>query len=158
MKTVKGSEQQSKGNKDVKEKDSDDHEKIINLQQWVVLVRQESSLDITPSVAPKAYPYFEVMLKEFDRDDMVALWKLVKDRFKEELLKSDLEKCLFWPLKVMFEPVATDGMLIYMLDDVEYPLPKTTLQKMIDHKCKVSEFDDDLIQMINLIREQIKKE
>ncbi|GKA31827.1 hypothetical protein Tco_0718194, partial [Tanacetum coccineum] len=134
--------------------------------------------------APKAYPYFEAMLKEFDRDDMVTLWKLVKDRFKEELPKSDLEKCLFWPLKVMFEPVATDGlwqfeapikswrlykscrvhclimegMIIYMLDDVEYPLPKTTLQKMLDHKCEVSEFDDDLIQMINLIREQIKKE
>ncbi|GJT15755.1 hypothetical protein Tco_0874461 [Tanacetum coccineum] len=134
--------------------------------------------------APKAYPYFEAMLKEFDRDDMVTLWKLVKDRFKEELPKSDLEKCLFWPLKVMFEPVATDGlwqfeapikswrlykscrvhclimegMIFYMLNDVEYPLPKTTLQKMLDHKCEVSEFDDDLIQMINLIREQIKKE
>ncbi|GJR46763.1 hypothetical protein Tco_1314866 [Tanacetum coccineum] len=188
LKTVEGSEQQSEGNKDVKEKDSDDHDKIINLQQWVVLVRQESSVDITPSVvkapiydwkifkdklrevyqifrvgqAPKAYPYFEAMLKEFDRDDMVTLWKLVKDRFKEELPKSDLEKCLFWPLKVMFEPVATDGlwqfeapikswrlykscrvhclimegMIIYMLDDVEYPLPKTTLQKMLDHKCE----------------------
>ncbi|GKB10106.1 hypothetical protein Tco_0844029, partial [Tanacetum coccineum] len=189
LKIVEGSEQQSEGNKDVKEKDSDDHDKIINLQQWVVLVRQESSVDITPSVvkapiydwkifkdklrevyqifrvgqAPKAYPYFEAMLKEFDRDDMVTLWKLVKDRFKEELPKSDLEKCLFWPLKVMFEPVATDGlwqfeapikswrlykscrvhclimegMIIYMLDDVEYPLPKTTLQKMLDHKCEL---------------------
>ncbi|GJW76080.1 hypothetical protein Tco_0137762 [Tanacetum coccineum] len=186
LKIVEGSEQQSEGNKDVKEKDSDDHDKIINLQQWVVLVRQEFSVDITPSVvkapiydwkifkdklrevyqifrvgqAPEAYPYFEAMLKEFDRDDMVTLWKLVKDRFKEELPKSDLEKCLFWPLKVMFEPVATNGlwqfeapikswrlykscrvhclimkgMIIYMLDDVEYPLPKTTLQKMLDHK------------------------
>ncbi|GJZ83193.1 hypothetical protein Tco_0648366 [Tanacetum coccineum] len=38
----------------------------------------------------------------------LTLWKLVKDRFKTELPKSDLEKCLFWPLKVMFEPVATD--------------------------------------------------
>ncbi|GKD45157.1 hypothetical protein Tco_1269802 [Tanacetum coccineum] len=89
--------------------------------------------------APKAYPYFKAMLKEFDRDDMVTLWKLVKDRFKEELPKSDLEKCLFWPLKVMFEPLATDGMIIYMLDDVEYPLSKTTLQKMLDHKCEVNE-------------------
>ncbi|GKB94679.1 hypothetical protein Tco_0980816, partial [Tanacetum coccineum] len=101
---------------------------------------------------------------KFDRDDMVTLWKLVKDRFKEELPKSDLEKYLFWPLKVMFGPIATDGlwqfeapikswrlykscrvhclimegMIIYMLDDVEYPLPKTTLQKMLDHKCEVS--------------------
>ncbi|GJY66565.1 hypothetical protein Tco_0468803 [Tanacetum coccineum] len=110
--------------------------------------------------------------------------KLVKDRFNEELPKSDLEKCLFWPLKVMFEPVATDGlwqfeapikswklykscsvhcltmegMIIYMLDDVEYPLQKSTLQKMLDHKCEVSEFNENVIQMINLIRRQLKKE
>ncbi|GJW37877.1 hypothetical protein Tco_0060797 [Tanacetum coccineum] len=188
---LESSKQQFESNKDVKETESDDHDKIINLQQCVVLVRQESSVDITPLVvkapiydwkifndklrevyqifrvcqAPKAYPYFEVMLKEFDRDDMVTLWKLFKDRFEEELPKSDLEKCLFWPLKVMFEPVASDGlwqfktpikswrlykscrvhylimegMIIYMLDDVEYPLPKTTLQKMLDHKCEAEE-------------------
>ncbi|GJV59591.1 putative ribonuclease H-like domain-containing protein [Tanacetum coccineum] len=156
LKTVKGSEQQSEGNKDVKEKDSDDY-LYHKTSTMVVLV------DNNPRYAPKAYPYFEAMLKEFNRDDMVTLWKLVKDRFKEELPKSDLEKCLFWPLKVMFEPVATDGlwqfeapikswrlykscrvhclimegMIIYMLDDVEYPLPKTTLQKMLDHKCEV---------------------
>ncbi|GJZ25853.1 hypothetical protein Tco_0570106 [Tanacetum coccineum] len=161
----------------VKEKDSDDHDKIINLQQWVVLVRQESSVDITPSVvkapiydwkifkdklrevyqifrvgqAPKAYPYFEAMLKEFDRDDMVTLWKLVKDSLKHLLRVGGCTNHVSTQLIM-------EGMIIYMLDDVEYPLPKTTLQKMLDHKCEVSEFDDDLIQMINLIREQIKKE
>ncbi|GKB59005.1 hypothetical protein Tco_0915191 [Tanacetum coccineum] len=98
-------------------------------------VPMDSKLEI--SQAPKAYPYFEAMLKEFERDDMVTLWKLVKDRVHYLIM---------------------EGMIIYMLDDVEYPLPKTTLQKMLDHKCEVSEFDDDLIQMINLIREQIKKE
>ncbi|GJS69341.1 putative ribonuclease H-like domain-containing protein [Tanacetum coccineum] len=114
-----------------------------------MLVREETSVNITPSVV-KVYPYFESMLKDFDSDDLVTLWKLVKDRFKTKLPKSDLEKCLFWPLKVMFEPVATDllwqfeapikswkkyksckihclsmeGMIIYMLDDVEYPFQK----------------------------------
>ncbi|GJT61543.1 putative ribonuclease H-like domain-containing protein [Tanacetum coccineum] len=32
-----------------------------------------------------------------------------------------------------------EGMIIYMLDDVEYPLLKTKLQKMLDHKCEVNE-------------------
>ncbi|GJV21143.1 hypothetical protein Tco_1370163 [Tanacetum coccineum] len=111
LKTIEGSEQQSEGNKDVKEKDSDDHDKIINLQQWVVLVRQESSVDITLRLS-KSIPIYDWKISKTSkgRDDMVTLWKLVKDRFKEELPKSDLEKCLFWPLKVMFEPVATDGL------------------------------------------------
>ncbi|GJR14291.1 hypothetical protein Tco_0796943 [Tanacetum coccineum] len=160
LKTVEGSEQQSEGNKDVKEKDSDDHDKIINLQQWVVLARQESLVDITPSVfkapiydrkifkdklrevyqifrvgqAPKAYPYFEAILKEFDKDYMVTLWKLVKDRFKEELPKSDLEKCLFWPLKVMFEPVATDGLWQF-----EAPIKSWRLYKSCRVHCLIME-------------------
>ncbi|GKB35999.1 hypothetical protein Tco_0880941 [Tanacetum coccineum] len=151
----------------LEKKESEDQNKIINLQQWVVLVRQESSVDITPSVvkAPiRDWKIFKDKLREeFDRDDMVTLWKVVKDRFKEELPKSDLEKCLFWPLKVKFKPVPTDGlwqfeapikswklykscrvhylmregMIIYMLDDVEYPLQKSTLQKMLDHKCEI---------------------
>ncbi|GJY14502.1 hypothetical protein Tco_0384924 [Tanacetum coccineum] len=128
--------------------------------------------------------YKDKLKEDFDIDNLVTLWKLVKDRFKTELPKSDQERCLFWPLKVMFEPVATDllwqfeapikswkmyksckvhclsmeGMIIYMLNDVEYPFQKTTLKKMLDHKCEVSEFNEDVIQMINLIRGQLKKE
>ncbi|GJU81826.1 hypothetical protein Tco_1284191 [Tanacetum coccineum] len=138
LKTTKdsGTELQIQEAEATKEKKSDDQDKIINLQQWTVLVREETSVEVTPPAikepicdlkiyrdklkevyqifrvgqAPKAYPYFATMLKEFDRDDIVTPWKLVKDRFKTELPKSDLEKCLFWPLKVMFEPVATDGL------------------------------------------------
>ncbi|GKA42744.1 hypothetical protein Tco_0735404 [Tanacetum coccineum] len=54
--------------------------------------------------------------------------------------------------------LSMEGMIIYMLDDVEYPFQKTTLKKMLDHKCEVSEFNEDVIQMINLIRGQLKKE
>ncbi|GJX64604.1 hypothetical protein Tco_0298947 [Tanacetum coccineum] len=114
LKTIEGSEQQSEGNKDVKEKDT----VKAPIYDWKIFkdkLREVYQI-FRVGQAPKAYPYFEAMLKEFDRDDLV-----------------------------MFEPVATDGMIIYMLDDVEYPLPKTTLQKMLDHKCEVSEFDDDLI-------------
>ncbi|GJX89796.1 hypothetical protein Tco_0343122 [Tanacetum coccineum] len=142
------------------QKESDNQDEIINLQQWAVLVSEDTSVNITPLVvkvpicdwkiykdklrevylrvgqAPKVYPYFESTLNDFDRDDLVTLWKLVKDRFKTELPKSDLEKC----------------MIIYMLDDVKYPFQKTTLKKMLDHKCEVSEFNEDVIQMINLIR------
>ncbi|GJX21798.1 hypothetical protein Tco_0226243 [Tanacetum coccineum] len=127
LKIVEGSEQQFEGNKDVKEKDSDDHDKIINLQQWVVLIFRVGQ-------APKAYPYFEAMLKEFDRDDMFmfepvasdGLWQFEAPTKSWRLYKSCRVHCLIM-----------EGMIIYMLDDVEYPLPKTTLQKMLDHKCEV---------------------
>ncbi|GKA93042.1 hypothetical protein Tco_0815028 [Tanacetum coccineum] len=153
LKTVEGSEQQSERNKDVKEKD------IVKapIYDWKIFkdkLREVYQI-FRVGQAPKAYPYFEAILKEFDRDGMVmfepvatdGLWKFEAPIKSWRLYKSCRVHCLIM-----------EGMIIYMLDDVEYPLPKTTLQKMLDYKCEVSEFDDDLIQMINLIREQIKKE
>ncbi|GJR94995.1 hypothetical protein Tco_0267169 [Tanacetum coccineum] len=119
-------------------------------------------VDIAPSVVKAPICDWKIfkdkLREEFEKDDMVTLWKLVKDRFEEELPKSDLEKCLFWPLKVIVHCLIMEGMIIYMLDDIKYPLQKFTLQKMLDHKCEVSEFNEDVIQMINLIRRQLKKE
>ncbi|GJV65860.1 putative ribonuclease H-like domain-containing protein [Tanacetum coccineum] len=151
------------------QQESDNQDEIINLQQWAVLVREEDfstnyysfSCHWYPYVlekiykdklrevyqifrvgqAPKVYPYFESMLKDFDRDDLVTLWKLVKDRVEDVPNHCKEIHCL-----------SMEGMIIYMLDDVEYPFQKTTLKKMLDHKCEVSEFNEDVIQMINLIR------
>ncbi|GJS07133.1 reverse transcriptase domain-containing protein [Tanacetum coccineum] len=146
------------------QQESDNQDEIINLQQWAVLVREESSVNITPSVVKVP----------------ICDWKIYKDKLREVYQIFRVGQAP----KVMFEPVATDllwqfeapikswklyksckvhclsmeGMIIYMLDDVEYPFQKTTLKKMLDHKCKVSEFNEDVIQMINLIRGQLKKE
>ncbi|GJY91309.1 hypothetical protein Tco_0506505 [Tanacetum coccineum] len=76
LKTVEGSRQQSEGNKDVKEKTT-----IMILKISKDKLRGGFIRFIRVFRLPKAYPYFEAMLKEFDRDDMVTLWKLVKDRY-----------------------------------------------------------------------------
>ncbi|GJX90479.1 putative ribonuclease H-like domain-containing protein [Tanacetum coccineum] len=146
------------------QQESDNQDEIINLQQWDMLVREETSENITSSV---------VKVPIYD-------WKIYKDKLREVYQIFRVGQAP----KVMFEPVATDllwqfeapikswkmyksckvhclsmeGMIIYMLDDVEYPFQKTTLKKMLDHKCEVSEFNEDVIQMINLIRGQLKKE
>ncbi|GJY88319.1 hypothetical protein Tco_0502947 [Tanacetum coccineum] len=84
--------------------------------------------------APKVYPYFESMLKDFDRDDLVMfepvaidlLWQFEAPIKSWKMYKSCKVHCL-----------SIEGMIIYMLDDVEYPFQKTTLKKMLDHKCEV---------------------
>ncbi|GKA27246.1 putative ribonuclease H-like domain-containing protein, partial [Tanacetum coccineum] len=45
------------------------------------------------------YQFFEDMLKNFDRDDLVKLWKLVKDRFSSTKPNDDKEKALWVELK-----------------------------------------------------------
>ncbi|GJR77652.1 hypothetical protein Tco_0090017 [Tanacetum coccineum] len=49
------------------QQESDNQDKIINLQQWAVLVREETSVDITPSAAKT--PIYD--------------WKIFKDKLRE---------------------------------------------------------------------------
>ncbi|GJY15565.1 hypothetical protein Tco_0385987 [Tanacetum coccineum] len=51
-----------------------------------------------------AYQSFEDILKGFDREDLVALWSLVKERFRFAESTEDIEKSLWFELKRLFEP------------------------------------------------------
>ncbi|GJZ32193.1 hypothetical protein Tco_0577629 [Tanacetum coccineum] len=55
-----------------------------------------------------AYQSFEDMVKGFDREDLVALWSLVKERFRSAESTEDMEKALWVELKRLFEPDKDD--------------------------------------------------
>nr|GEY71927.1 hypothetical protein [Tanacetum cinerariifolium] len=56
----------------------------------------------------EAYQSFEDMLKGFDRDDLDALWRLVKEKFSTAVPIVDKEKALWVELKRLFEPNAAN--------------------------------------------------
>nr|GEV67214.1 copia protein [Tanacetum cinerariifolium] len=56
----------------------------------------------------EAYQSFEDMLKGFDREDLVALWSLVKEKFSTAVPNVDKKKALWVELKILFEPDAND--------------------------------------------------
>ncbi|GKD90080.1 hypothetical protein Tco_1365587 [Tanacetum coccineum] len=56
----------------------------------------------------EAYQSFEDMLKGFNREDLVALWSLVKERFRSVEPTEDMEKALWVELKRLFEPDKDD--------------------------------------------------
>nr|GEZ72923.1 hypothetical protein [Tanacetum cinerariifolium] len=107
----------------------------------------------------EVYQSFDDMLKVFDRDDLVMLWCLVKERFNSTEPTDDKERELWVELKRLFEPdtngelwdsqkymfditwrlydtcgvhhVSTKkGIDIYMLVEKEYPLSKGILTEM----------------------------
>nr|GFA15141.1 hypothetical protein [Tanacetum cinerariifolium] len=51
---------------------------------------------------------FENMIKGFDREDLVALWNLVKEKLSSVVPSVDKEKALWVELKRFFEPDADD--------------------------------------------------
>nr|GEW43424.1 ribonuclease H-like domain-containing protein [Tanacetum cinerariifolium] len=56
----------------------------------------------------QAYHSFEDMLKDFDREDLDALWRLVKERFSRTLPTVDKEKALWAELTRLYEPNEDD--------------------------------------------------
>nr|GEZ15540.1 uncharacterized mitochondrial protein AtMg00810-like [Tanacetum cinerariifolium] len=56
----------------------------------------------------EAYQSFEDMLKGFDKEDLVALWRLVKEKFSTAVPNVDKEKALWVELKSLFKPDVDD--------------------------------------------------
>ncbi|GJT01471.1 hypothetical protein Tco_0822640 [Tanacetum coccineum] len=57
------------------------------------------SLQVKVSNITEAYQVFEDMLKGFDREDLVTLWSLVKERFRSAEPTEDMERALWVELK-----------------------------------------------------------
>ncbi|GJX08116.1 hypothetical protein Tco_0196048 [Tanacetum coccineum] len=75
-----------------------------NLQQMMMVVPVE---EVNHT---EAYRLFAEMLKKFDRDDLVKLWDLVKERFSTTEPTDDKEKELWVELKRLFEPDSDDTL------------------------------------------------
>ncbi|GJS02891.1 hypothetical protein Tco_0319399 [Tanacetum coccineum] len=58
----------------------------------------------------EAYQFFKDMLKIFDKDDLVMLWNLVKERFSSTEPTDDKERALWVELKRLFEPNTDDTL------------------------------------------------
>ncbi|GKB61400.1 hypothetical protein Tco_0917586 [Tanacetum coccineum] len=58
----------------------------------------------------KTYLLFSQLLKEFDKEDLENLWKLVKDKHGYKMLEEAYERVLWGDLKVMFEPHVEDAV------------------------------------------------
>nr|GEU46273.1 ribonuclease H-like domain-containing protein [Tanacetum cinerariifolium] len=93
----------------------------------------------------------------FDREDLVALWNLVKENFSSTVPSVDKEKALWVELKILFEP-DTDDVLwklqrhdMLMLTKKYYPLSNGVMTLMLSAKLQVeedSEMARDLVMKI----------
>ncbi|GKC31791.1 hypothetical protein Tco_1039085 [Tanacetum coccineum] len=78
----------------------------------------------------EVHQFFDDMLKALDRDNLVLLWSLVKERFNSTEPTDDKEREIWVELK---------RIDIYMLVEKEYPLSKGTLTQMLVVKLLVEQ-------------------
>nr|GEV87841.1 hypothetical protein [Tanacetum cinerariifolium] len=101
--------------------------------------------------------------KNFDREDLETLWKLVKERFESTEPKKFLDDFLLNILKIMFEKsnvkanVWRDKKGRYGLAK-KYPLTHVTLEQMLNNvRLEVKEDSEMSLELLRLVRRQLNE-
>ncbi|GJV89436.1 hypothetical protein Tco_1533374 [Tanacetum coccineum] len=125
------------------------------------------------------YMFFSQMFKNFNKEDLEDLYKLVKAKFESTKPVEDLDLLLWGDLKTMFEPHVEDivwknqqaykvldwklydscgvhslrmqHMQIYMLVEKKYSLAPLTLSMMLENKLNIDYESEMAYQLFKLI-------
>ncbi|GKC75307.1 hypothetical protein Tco_1126081 [Tanacetum coccineum] len=106
------------------------------------------------------YLTFSKMLKNFDREDLEVLWKIVKARFKMTEPVNYMDIFLHINLKTMFEHHVEDIQTIpyYLLVEKMYPLTKHTLHQMFNNVKLQVDYDSEMAyELLRLVKKQLKE-
>ncbi|GJU56607.1 hypothetical protein Tco_1230321 [Tanacetum coccineum] len=130
--------------------------------------------------------FFSTLMKElsiFDREDLNAVYKLVMDRYQDEIPEG-FDKVLWGDLMIMFNPsdedefwnsqqdwkivswklhsssgvhtlMTEEGIVIHMLVEERYPLKRKVLLQMLELKLESEEDSTMALELIRLIKNQI---
>ncbi|GJZ82308.1 hypothetical protein Tco_0647481 [Tanacetum coccineum] len=127
----------------------------------------------------KRYSAVIHMLKNFDREDLETLWKIVKARHGYTIPEEGYERVLWGDLKTMFEHHVEDlvwryiqgnkvivwklfdscgvhfvrfsNMHLFMLVEKRYPLTKATITEMLNKKLQADHWNEMCYQLLKLM-------
>ncbi|GJR08241.1 putative ribonuclease H-like domain-containing protein [Tanacetum coccineum] len=130
----------------------------------------------------KRYSSMIRMLQGIDREDLEALWRIVKAKYGDTRPENEFERVLWGDLKVMFEPdkrsdvwrilqgyrvtiwklidssgvhfVRFDNLHIFMLVEKRYPLTPITITNMLNKKLQTDHQNEMCYQLLKLMVKQ----
>ncbi|GJX97037.1 hypothetical protein Tco_0352835 [Tanacetum coccineum] len=133
----------------------------------------------------KNYKILSEMLYDFDRQDIIELYRLVKERYSSS--KPDwIWILMLWGLATLFEhdeeriiwmnqneynliswslcdfcgvhiPLMQNGIAIHMLTEKKYPLSQEMISKMLSKRLEVDQESTQAYELLKFIRSQVKK-
>ncbi|GJY02754.1 hypothetical protein Tco_0360906 [Tanacetum coccineum] len=101
----------------------------------------------------KYYKIFSAMLDDFDRQDVLDLYRLVKERF-ETASPEGYDRLLWGDLVTLFEP--NTGITIHMLVERKYPLTQEMLSRMLSRRLEVDHECEMAYELLRFTRSQLK--
>nr|GEZ28537.1 helitron helicase-like domain-containing protein [Tanacetum cinerariifolium] len=97
----------------------------------------------------KLFLSFINLLKNYDREDLETLWKLLKERFESTKPKNFSDDFLLSTLKIMFEKPNVEANMILLVEK-KYPLTRFTLEKMLNNvRLEVEEESEMSLELLS---------
>nr|GEW77652.1 uncharacterized mitochondrial protein AtMg00810-like [Tanacetum cinerariifolium] len=101
----------------------------------------------------KLFLSFITLLKNFDREDLEILWKLVQERFQSSEPKNFSDDFLLNTLKIMFEK---PNMILVV--EKKYPLTHFTLEQILNNvRLEIEEESEMSLELLRLMRRQLQE-
>nr|GEV30706.1 hypothetical protein [Tanacetum cinerariifolium] len=105
---------------------------IMQEPEKPVKLKGKDQIALDEEVAQRLDAQMHAKFKEEERDDLVMLWSLVKEKFNSTKPTDDKERKIWIKLKRLFKPdTDVKGIDIYMLVEKEYPFSRGTLTLML---------------------------
>ncbi|GJT06354.1 hypothetical protein Tco_0840816 [Tanacetum coccineum] len=93
---------------------------------------------------------FGAMLKDFSRDELVELYRLVIKKYGANTPKEMYDRVLWGDIKTMFDPPLSDDAIW----NRKYPLSKDACQMMLKMKLLDGTMDEVCYQLLKMIKKQ----
>ncbi|GJR82830.1 hypothetical protein Tco_0153615 [Tanacetum coccineum] len=155
---------------------------------WKIVKEGKTSLFqiIRANGSSKKYSSMIQMLRDFDREDLETLWKLVKAKHGSTRPEEGYERVLWGDLRTLFEHnientvwrnllgnkvliwklfdscgvhfVRFQDMHLFMLVEKRYPLTPATITEILNKKIQTDHLNEMCYQLLKLITKQLKKQ
>ncbi|GKB92636.1 hypothetical protein Tco_0964908 [Tanacetum coccineum] len=104
----------------------------------------------------KIYMSFGAILKDFSRDDLTELYRLVIKKYGVNRPEEIYDRVLWGDLKTMFDPPLSDDVIWSLLSTRyrKYPLSKDACQVMLKMKLLDGTTDEVCYQLLKMIEKQ----
>ncbi|GKC52843.1 hypothetical protein Tco_1075588 [Tanacetum coccineum] len=116
--------------------------------------------DEVVNVESLATKIFIEMLDDFDRQDVIDLYRLVKERFKTASPEG-YDRLLWGDLITVFKPIHVllmdTGIAIHMLIEKTYPLTQEMLSRMLSRRLEVDHECEMAYELLRFTRSQLQK-
>ncbi|GJU91860.1 hypothetical protein Tco_1304283 [Tanacetum coccineum] len=116
---------------------------------------------IRASGSSKNYKIFSEMLDDFDRQDVVDLYRVVKESEEDEIWKGQHDyKLISWRL---FDSCGVHvllmdtGIAIHMMVEKKYPLTQEMLSRMLNRRLEVDHESTMAFELIRFIKAQLEE-